>query len=89
MGKYVGNKLYDAGEIGAPGCGDLAPAGGWINDQAAMGCWVVKGPTIPIGPTWVSIMAAAEIINAAFSTDATQLPVSNFVFLQGNFNFKT
>ena len=85
MGKYVGDGAWDAGEIGPSGCGDLAPAGGWINDVASKGCWLVKGPTIPIGPTWTSIMAACEIINAAFSVEATQRPISNFVYLNSNF----
>ena len=85
MGRYVGNPGYGVGELTSPGCGDLAPAGGWINDAVSKGCWWVAGPTIPIGPTWVSIHAACEIINAAFSVEATQKPVSNFVYLNETF----
>jgi hypothetical protein len=84
MSKYLANSAGDVGEIGSPGCGDLAPYGGWINDKHANGCWKVDGPMIPLGPEWVSLHAACEIINAAFYAVSDQPAISNSVYLPGS-----
>ena len=80
---YYSNGGGASGSIGASGCGDLAPAGGWINDIAAAGCWRVLGPTVPIGPQFASAQAAWEIVNAAFTVFSTSRSVANVMDLPG------
>lgn len=83
---YYSNAGGAIGSIGSSGCGNLAPAGGWINDESANGCWKVLGPTIPLGPQFASEQAADEIVNAAFTVFATTRSLPNYAGLPGNMN---
>ena len=91
LGTGSNPKYYNAADskgalIGSPGCGDLAPSGGWINDINSNGCWAVNGPTIPIGQSFASVQAAWEIVNAAFSSVSMQPAIANYIDLPGNFS---
>ena len=84
--KYYNAADYKGALIESPGCGDLAPSGGWINDLNSHGCWAVSGPTIPIGYSFASVQAAWEIVNAAFSSVSMQPAIANYIDLPGSFS---
>jgi len=47
------------------------------------GCWGVVGMRVPIGDTYASLQAFAEIVNANFAVNGTQPPIATQYALPG------
>jgi len=68
--------------IGGPGCLGAGNAG-FINDDLAGACWAVHAAPVIIGPSWMSVHAGFEFVNALYRSFGTLPSVATRAGLQG------
>lgn len=74
----------EAAPIGSTGC--LGLGSGYINDDAAAACWAVHAAPVIIGPSWMSVHAAAEFINMLYRSYGSQPAVPTILDLPRSVN---
>ena len=76
---------HASGMLSSPCTESLAYASGTAvaHDPIDGGCWAITGMRVPIGDTYASIQAFAEIVNMNFAVNGSQPAVPNQFSLLG------